>query len=202
MGKRTAPRPSSSQLPGTSSPIRQTNLAWLDLENVTERAVHGDREAFGELVRRLQGPVWRYAYHLAHSRDLAEEATQETWARAIRALPRFRGESSVQTWLLGIARRVVAGLLEERARRPPAPPPSDAGLSVGAVEVRLALAALPAELKEVLVLTQVVGLSYLEASSVLGIRVGTVRSRVFRARAALMVALSDEPEEVGTDDGV
>jgi RNA polymerase sigma-70 factor (ECF subfamily) len=174
----------------------------LDLENLAAEAARGDREAFAELARRLQGPVWRYAYHLTHRLDLADEAAQETWARAVRALRRFRGESQVQTWLLGIARRVVAGLLEEQARQPPAHPPNSPSCSIGLVEVGLALASLPQDLREVLVLTQVVGLSYLEASCVLGIKLGTVRSRVFRARSALVTALSDRLDDVEADDGL
>src|SRR5438309_1147851 len=72
-----------------------------DLEDLAAQAARGDRDAFAELASRLQGPVWRYAYHLTRRRDLADEAAQETWARAIRALRHFRGESTVQTWLLG-----------------------------------------------------------------------------------------------------
>ncbi|MGH2707390.1 MAG: RNA polymerase sigma factor, partial [Actinomycetota bacterium] len=56
-----------------------------NVEVLAREAAAGDREAFGELVRRLQAPVWRYAYHLTRSRDLADEAAQETWARTIRA---------------------------------------------------------------------------------------------------------------------
>ena len=174
----------------------------LDLEDLAARAARGDREAFAELASRLQGPVWRYAYHLTRRRDLADEAAQETWARAIRALHHFRGESTVQTWLLGIARRVVAGLLEEQNCQPVAREPTAPSVSIGLVEVGIALATLPQEFKEVLVLTQVVGLSYLEASSVLGIKLGTVRSRVFRARTALVAALSDRPDGVEADDGL
>ncbi len=173
-----------------------------NIEILAREAAGGDREAFGELVRRLQAPVWRYAYHLTRSRDLADEAAQETWFRTIRALPRFRGDSAVQTWLLAITRRVVASLLHEQGRQPVVPEPGAPTLSTGLVEIRLALGGLPQALREVLVLTQVVGLSYQEASSVLGIKIGTVRSRVFRAREALMAALCDRTEEVDVDDGL
>ncbi|MGH2707030.1 MAG: sigma factor-like helix-turn-helix DNA-binding protein, partial [Actinomycetota bacterium] len=120
----------------------------------------------------------------------------------IRALPRFRGDSAVQTWLLAITRRVVAGLLHEQGRQPVVPEPRTPTFSTGLVEIQMALSALPQVLREVLVLTQVVGLSYQEASSVLGIKIGTVRSRVFRAREAMMVALCDRAEEGCVDDGL
>jgi len=73
------------------------------VEQLAVLAGRGDREALGELVRQLQAPVWRFAHHLTGDRDLADEAAQETWVRAVRSLPRFRGVSSVLTWLLAIA---------------------------------------------------------------------------------------------------
>lgn len=164
----------------------------VDVEELAKAAGQGDQRALGELVRQLQAPVWRFAYHLTRDRDLADEASQETWVRAVRSLPRFRGDSSVLTWLLAIARHVVAGLLRERSRRRPEAVPPPAWTSTGLVEVETELARLPAALQEALVLTQVVGLSYEETARVMGVRLGTVRSRVFRARAALVQALADE----------
>ena len=164
-----------------------------DVEQLAARAARGDRDALGELVRQLQAPVWRFAYHLTRDRDLADEAAQETWVRAVRSLPRFRGDSSVLTWLLAIARHVVAGLIRERCRKPPETPPPPAWTSTGLVEVETELDRLPPQLAEALVLTQVVGLSYEEAAEVMGVPIGTIRSRVFRARAALMEPLSDGP---------
>ena len=155
-------------------------------------AARGDRDALGELVRQLQTPVWRFAYHLTRDRDLADEAAQETWVRAVRSLPRFRGDSSVLTWLLAIARHVVAALIRERCRKPPETAPPPAWTSTGLVEVEAELDRLPPPLAEALVLTQVVGLSYEETAVVMGVAIGTIRSRVFRARAALVESLSDE----------
>lgn len=183
-----------------------------DLERLAADAGRGDRDAFEGLVRRVQAPVWRYAYHLTRSRELADEAAQEAWVRAIRALPRFRGESSVTTWLLTIVRRVVADLLDRVRQEQPyvAHPPPQPG--IGFVDVQLAVAALPPPLRETLVLTQVLGLSYAETAAVTGAKVGTVRSRVFRARSALVDLLAEQPgasrgagrststsEEVGED---
>jgi RNA polymerase sigma-70 factor, ECF subfamily len=166
------------------------------VEQLAVLAARGDRDALGELVRQLQTPVWRFAYHLTRDRDLADEAAQETWVRAVRSLPRFRGDSSVLTWLLAIARHVVAGLLRERCRKPPETAPPPAWTSTGLVEVEAELDRLPAPLAEALVLTQVVGLSYEETAEVMGVAIGTIRSRVFRARAALVESLSDERARV------
>src|SRR5437870_11357566 len=127
----------------------------LDLEDLAARAARGDREAFAELASRLQGPVWRYAYHLTRRRDLADEAAQETWARAIRALRHFRGESTVQTWLLGIARRVVAGLLQEQNCQPVAREPTAPSVSIGLAEAGVAPATLPQGCKGVRAPTRV-----------------------------------------------
>ena len=162
-----------------------------DLEQLALDAGRGDRDAFERLVQRAQAPVWRYAYHLTRSRELADEASQETWLRAIRALPRFRGDSAVVTWLLTIVRRVVADLLESLKREqpyvaPPAPQPA-----TGFVEVQLAVSGLPRPLRETLVLTQVLGMSYAETAAITGTKIGTVRSRVFRARSALAEALGE-----------
>lgn len=162
-----------------------------NLEQLAADAGRGDRDAFERLVRLLQAPVWRYAYHLTRSRELADEAAQDTWVRAIRSLPRFRGDSSVTTWLLTICRRAVADLLEGRKREPPQMGPSPQP-GTGFVDVQLALAGLAPPLREALVLTQVLGMSYAETAEVTGARLGTVRSRVFRARSALIEALGEQ----------
>ena len=136
------------------------------------------------------------AYHLSGNREIAEEACQETWARVIRALPGFRAESSITTWLLAIARRVTAGLLADQRRNSQRsisstfhPPPSQS--STASIEIELELDRLPARLREALILTQVAGLTYEETAILAGVKVGTIRSRVFRARSALQRNLGD-----------
>lgn len=165
-----------------------------DPEQLAVLAVRGDRDALEELVRQLHQPLWRFSYHLTGDRDLADEAAQETWLRVVQALPRFRGESSVLTWLLAIARRVVADLIRRRCRPTPQTEPSPAWASTGLVELQTQIACLSPVLGEALVLTQIVGLSYEEAGQVMGVPIGTVRSRVFRARAALLASLAGEAE--------
>ena len=179
-----------SELPprGTALTVQMSNL-----EQLAADAGRGDRDAFERLVQRVQAPVWRYAYHLTRSRELADEASQETWVRVIRAIPRFRGDSSVLTWLLTIVRRVVADLLDALKREQPYVAPAPPQPGTGFVDVQLALAGLPHPLRETLVLTQVLGMSYAETAEITGAKIGTVRSRVFRARSALVEALGEHP---------
>lgn len=173
----------------------------VNVEALAAAAALGDQEAFAQLVRELQTPLWRFAYHLTRSRELADEVSQETWTRAVRALPRFRGDSTVLTWLMSIGRNAVNDHLRQQYRRRlvhgPAEPP-EPWRTTELIEVEAELARLPPALAETLVLTQVVGLSYAETAVVTGVAVGTVRSRVFRARAALLEALGDWPGGKGS----
>jgi RNA polymerase sigma-70 factor (ECF subfamily) len=151
----------------------------------------GDRQALEELVRATQVDMWRLCAHLGDRED-ADDLTQETYVRAMRSLPTFRGESAVRTWLFTIARRVCADhvrsvvrqrALQERAERQRPP------IGVGPVEfsdVWIQVEGLREEYRSALVLTQVVGLSYEEAAEVCDCPVGTIRSRVSRARAEIM----------------
>jgi RNA polymerase sigma-70 factor (ECF subfamily) len=166
------------------------------LERLAAEARLGDNDALQELASLLHPSVWRFAYHLSGNREIAEEACQETWARVIRALPSFRAESSITTWLLAIARRVTVGLLADQRRNHQratnsAPRPAPSHYSTASVEIELELGRLPAHLREALLLTQVAGLTYEETAILVGVKVGTIRSRVFRARSILQQNLGD-----------
>lgn len=173
-----------------------------DAETVTRWALaarDGDPVAQAALVRATQAEVWRFTAALV-DRAEADDLTQETYLRAFRALPDFAGRSSIRTWLLGIARRVCAdhlrAVIRQRrlrdrlatliGRADTGSPDAAAGL--GAADL---LRRLPADRREAFVLTQVLGLSYAEAATVEGVPVGTIRSRVARARAELLAAVSD-----------
>lgn len=171
------------------------------LESVDELTRHafaagrGDQAAAAAFVRASQADVWRLLAHLA-GRDAADDLTQETYLRAFRSLRRFRGESTARTWLLSIARRVAADQLRARARRPyeagePSPDAATDPDPAGGVTVRLLVRRLDPERREAFVLTQVLGLSYAEAAAVCGCPLGTIRSRVARARNDLVTALRD-----------
>jgi RNA polymerase sigma-70 factor (ECF subfamily) len=163
---------------------------------VALRARAGDSAAAAEFVRTAQADVWRLCRHLGSARD-AEDLTQETFARAFGSLHRFAGRSSARTWLLSIARRVCADAI--RSRRPAilAASPEPVGQVADPAEtvvLRMLLNAIEPSFREAFVLTQILGLSYPEAAEVVGCPVGTIRSRVARARDALVRGLDTADE--------
>jgi RNA polymerase sigma-70 factor (ECF subfamily) len=161
-----------------------------ELTTVALRARRGDAAAATAFVRATQADVWRLCAHLG-SVASADDLTQDTYARAFSSLHRFLGRSTARTWLLSIARRVCADAVRDaqRGRRleVPAARPSDD--PAGSVAMRALVAGLEVERREAFVLTQVVGLSYAEAADICSCPVGTIRSRVARARADLVEAL-------------
>jgi RNA polymerase sigma-70 factor (ECF subfamily) len=146
-------------------------------------------------VRTTQAEVWRFCASLVDI-GAADDLTQETYLRAFRALPGFAGRSSVRTWLFGIARRTCADHLRATVRRrallravgdeATEVVGEDPASSVGAAEL---LRRLRPVHREAFVLTQVLGLSYAEAADALGVPIGTIRSRVARARLELIDAV-------------
>ncbi|SDC57682.1 RNA polymerase sigma-70 factor, ECF subfamily [Geodermatophilus telluris] len=174
-----------------------------ELERVAAAAVDGDPLAAATLVRATQSDVWRLCAALG-DRQSADDLTQETYARAFASLHRFEGRSSLRTWLLAIARRVCADAVRSRRRRRltlvrddadlEALAPADGADRVGeGAAVADLLARLDPERREAFALTQLLGLSYAEAAEVAGCPVGTIRSRVARARADLVTALDATP---------
>ncbi len=163
------------------------------------RARRGDAAAASAFVRATQADVWRLCAALG-SRDAADDLTQESYARAFASLHRFAGRSAARTWLLAIARRVCADAVRSASRqrstaRPTADPHRD---HADAVALRAVLDALDPDRRDAFVLTQLVGLSYAEAAEVCGCPVGTIRSRVARARADLVEALDGPQSASGT----
>lgn len=161
-------------------------------DTITEaalRARRGDADAAADFVRATQPDVWRLCAHLS-SRAEADDLTQETYSRAFGALHRFAGRSSARTWLLAIARRVCADAVRSASRtravaaEPARPDPDPAD----SITLYALLDALDRERREAFVLTQLVGLSYAEAADVCGCPLGTIRSRVARARDDLVTA--------------
>jgi RNA polymerase sigma-70 factor (ECF subfamily) len=161
----------------------------------------GDRAALTTFIRATQRDVYRFLTHLC-ARDEAEDLTQETYLRALRALPGFAGRSSARTWLLSIARRVAADHIRRASARPrtssaedwDAVLPADSahhrfGWEEG-VLIRELVAGLEADRRDAFVLTQVLGLDYAAAAKVCDCPVGTIRSRVARAREDLIRAMN------------
>jgi RNA polymerase sigma-70 factor (ECF subfamily) len=166
------------------------------------RARRGDADAAADFVRGTQADVWRLCAHLG-SRATADDLAQETYARAFRSLHRFAGRSSARTWLLSIARRVCADAVRAavRARAVPVDRVSSAPDPAETATVRALLACLDVDRREAFVLTQLVGLSSAEAADVCGCPVGTIRSRVARARADLVDAFGTDAGSDSASDG-
>ena len=162
-----------------------------DLTRLALAARDGDRVALAAFVRGSQADVWRLCAHLV-DRASADDLTQDVFVRALPALARYRGDASARTWLLSIAQRTCADALRRRTRRrridatlPGAGPARDRS---GEVDLRSLLESLDGERRAAFVLTQLLGLSYAEAADVCAVPVGTIRSRVARARVQLIIA--------------
>lgn len=160
----------------------------------------GDRAAMGAFVTLAMDDVWRYCAATIGA-NRADDAVQETFIRAMRSLPRFRGDASARTWLLKIARFVCVDDIRARTRqqrivdRLSAQPFDDeAPTDRHPPELMEALGLLSTDRREAFVLTQVMGMPYQEAAELVDCPIGTIRSRVARARAELMELL-DVPEE-------
>jgi RNA polymerase sigma-70 factor, ECF subfamily len=179
-------------------------LRWLamtassDDEAVTELALaaaRGNERALEAFIKATQQDVWRFVTYLSDAGN-ADDLTQETFLRAIGAIERFSGRSSARTWLLSIARRVVADHIRHVQSRPRAAAGADPERVLNTdrhsrgfedlVEVTAMIANLTPEQREALLLTQLLGLPYADAAAVCGCPVGTIRSRVARARDALL----------------
>jgi RNA polymerase sigma-70 factor, ECF subfamily len=173
-----------------------------DLTRLLHDAADGDRVALSAFVRRTQADVWRFCAHLVDP-GAADDLTQEVYLRALRAAPRFRGESTARTWLLSIARRTAADEIRRRQRRRrlpgPTAPEDVPGLASDVELVELVAGLEDLDQRTAFVLTQLLGFTYTEAAESCGVPVGTIRSRVARARARLVERL--DPDQAAIDRG-
>lgn len=177
----------------------------LDLELV-KRVQEGDKKAFDVLVRKYQHKIANLISRYVRDQGEVQDVTQEAFLKAYRALPKFRGDSQFYTWLYRIAVNTAKNYLVARDRRPPegdidvadAVHYEGAGaLRENGTPERLALRdeiertvfdaieRLPEDLRTAITLREMEGLSYEEIAQVMGCPVGTVRSRIFRAREAI-----------------
>lgn len=177
---------------------------------LVERTVAGDQAAFELLVIKYQRRIQRLIGRMVRDVDLVEDIAQETFIRAYRALHQFRGDAQFYTWLYRIAVNTAKKFLLELKRDPTVSenafksdedddetyrggsepiadetPESVLAAKEIAQAVNAALAALPEDLRQALTLREIEGLSYEEISEVMECPIGTVRSRIFRAREAI-----------------
>jgi RNA polymerase sigma-70 factor (ECF subfamily) len=164
-----------------------------DLTRLLLAARDGDRLALVHAIRASQADVWRCCAWIVDT-DAADDLCQDTYLRMLRALPAYRAEAAGRTWLLAIARRTCADALRRRVRRrrlrdrvvtaQHAVPDASHHVPVDAL-----VDALAPSRREAFVLTQLLGCSYEEAALACDVPVGTIRSRVARARADLADAM-------------
>ena len=176
---------------------------------LVERTVAGDQKAFELLVIKYQRRIQRLIGRRVRDVDLVEDIAQETFIRAYRALAQFRGEAQFYTWLYRIAINTAKKALMDLKRNPTVSENSfksdeddetspleneltssetpDAVLASKEIAqiINLALEALPEELRMAITLREIEGLSYEEISETMNCPIGTVRSRIFRAREAI-----------------
>jgi RNA polymerase sigma-70 factor (ECF subfamily) len=168
-----------------------------ELTRLAVAARDGDRLALGSFVRQSQGEVWRLVAHLTDPSE-ADDVTQDVYVRAWKALPAYRADASARTWLLSIARRTCADSLRARGRRRRLTARVEQAAAIahtaspdaaGSHALDALISGLGPERREAFVLTQLMGASYEEAAAICGVPVGTIRSRVARARDDLIAAL-------------
>ncbi len=177
-------------------------------ELLIKRAQRGEPRAFEELMTPYEGMIWRICWHYLENREDAQDAAQEVMLRAWRGLPAFRGEASLETWLyrlcvsactdalrrrkLRVADSVDALLEEGREPASDAPGPEEqTERGERHEQLRIALRQLPEEMRTPLILAAIEGLSYEEISHTLNINLGTVKSRINRARKQLAEILQN-----------
>ncbi len=162
-----------------------------------QRAIEGDTAAFHELVDRHAAGLYRLACALTGDSADAEDVMQETFLGAFQRMGSFRGRSSVKTWLVSILSRQAARRHRTRLRRPAlrleelAREPAEERAPESRMDVREALGRLSPEHRRVLVLREVEGMTYAEIAQALGVPLGTVESRLFRARQEMKTHLAD-----------
>jgi RNA polymerase sigma factor RpoE len=174
---------------------------------LVERAQGGDQHAFDQLVGKYQRKLGRLLSRFIRDPSEVEDVTQEAFIKAYRALPQFRGDSAFYTWLYRIGINTAKNYLVSQGRRAPTSTEYDAeeaesfedasqlrdintpeslllSKQIGQT-INTAIDALPEELRSAIVLREIEGLSYEEIASMMDCPIGTVRSRIFRAREAV-----------------
>jgi RNA polymerase sigma-70 factor, ECF subfamily len=180
-------------------------------QQLVVRAQQGEKHAFELLVAKYQRKLLRLISRLVRDPAEAEDVAQEAFIKAYRALPQFRGDSAFYTWLYRIGVNTAKNYLVSQGRRPPSSTEkdneeaetfddADALRDINTPEsillskeiattVNTAMAKLPEELRTAISLREIEGLSYDEISEVMNCPIGTVRSRIFRAREAIAAEL-------------
>lgn len=182
-------------------------------QQLVARVQKGDSRAFDMLVLKYQHKIMGLISRYVHDSDEVQDVAQEAFIKAYRALPRFRGDSAFYTWLYRIAINTAKNHLVSRSRRPPGSDVEiedaeyfEAGDALRTIEtpesalfgaelkavVERAISELPDDLRTAVTLREFDGLSYEDIADVMDCPVGTVRSRIFRAREAIDKQVSEQ----------
>jgi RNA polymerase sigma-70 factor (ECF subfamily) len=190
----------------TTSEVLTPRLPLSRDYDLADRHRIGDETAFRELYDRFSPMVWNLCLRLCGDPSRAQDLSQEVFIRVFKGLPRYRGSSSLKTWIYSIALNHCRGRLgrrgldledwdEQQWTRGPADPArgpeGDLLARDGERRIARALVALPVRFREAVVLRDLEGLSYEEIAAVLRVRPGTVRSRIARGRERLRVLLDE-----------
>ena len=198
MLERTSRPPSASKLSedaveeaiGPQGATQPGRLRGADEAELVAACADGRPEAFRELLARHRRSVLTLAYHMLGNAEDAEDVAQEAFVRVFQAIPRFRQQAAFTTWLYRIVTNLCLG--RQRRRRPvvelealaePSAPDSPSQQVTEGLAARQVLAQMPAQLRAILVLREQEELSYEEIAKALALPVGTVRSRLSKARA-------------------
>jgi RNA polymerase sigma-70 factor (ECF subfamily) len=168
---------------------------------VLERARAGDQRAFTDVVRHYDHRLRALAFRLLGDRASMDDALQEAYVKAFRALPGFREDAGLGTWLYQITYRACVDLQRREGRHEassldetgtaPTSPSDPAATATARTDLSRALAALPLDQRAAVLLVDAEGLDYDDAAAVLGVAPGTIASRLSRGRAALRAALAE-----------
>lgn len=189
-------------------------------QQLVERVQRGDKQAYGLLVQKYQRKLGRLLSRFIRDQAEVEDVVQEAFIKAYRALPNFRGESAFYTWLYRIGINTAKNYLVAMGRRPQTSneievedaenfedgdelrtvetPETELMTKEIAKTVQLAIESLPEDLKTAIVLREIEGLSYEEIAEMMDCPIGTVRSRIFRARESIaerLRPLLDTPQD-------
>ncbi|MBL0940333.1 MAG: sigma-70 family RNA polymerase sigma factor [Gemmatimonadaceae bacterium] len=193
-------------MPSDNAPNQNATRLQLADELLVVRCQLGEPAAFDELVEQWSGPILRYAGHVLGQDDRLADVVQDIWLRVLRGLPHLREPARFRAWIFGVARRSLMDVMRQRYAEPVSvdideanesstiagsDSPFDADL---VIQMQHHLQLLPVHEREALDLFYIQELDQAQIAEILGVPVGTVKSRLFRARKLLRRALADSGE--------
>ena len=184
-------------------------------EELVARSISGDADSFNELILRWERPIFALAYRTIGREDEARDVCQETFLRAFRALPRFRGQAKFSSWLYRIALNLCRDWMRRQRRTPVVQPPEDVDLmdlaaASGPSEsiedlvarqqqvraVQRAMAVLPDEQRAAIILKEYHGLTFQEIADLVGCPLSTVKTRLYQGLVVLRRELGKDQQTV------